>query len=191
MLSAITSLVILPLLLHQGGINNNDKASQYEVPEAYQVYSAMLPSERPLADGLAKSLLIQTETRGFQMCLRPDKEWEQKIGPAISDYVKVNAKPSLLNRQIDIKIPYQLIMAAQIDTNSNAGWETFYQRYPDSGGWIELSAVGFNNDKTVAVVSMAHHCGALCASGRFHVLEKKNGRWVELDWKGSSCAWMA
>jgi hypothetical protein len=70
-----------------------------------------------------------------------------------------------------------------------AGWEGFYQRYPDSGGWIELSAVGFNVDKTVAVVYMGHHCGPLCGSGGFHVLEKKDGKWVALGWEGSGCAW--
>jgi hypothetical protein len=72
-----------------------------------------------------------------------------------------------------------------------ADWEGFYQRYPNSGGWIELSAVGFNATKTVAVVYMGHHCGSLCGGGGFHVLEKKNGQWVPLEWKGSSCGWAA
>ena len=54
---------------------------------------------------------------------------------------------------------------------------------------MELSAVGFNVNKTVAVVYMGHYCGALCGGGGFHVLKKKDGKWVALDWKGSSCAW--
>ena len=124
------------------------------------------------------------------MCLRPQGEWQEKIGPAISDYVRSNAKPSLLQPRIKVGVPYRLIIADELTSAiQTAGWEGFYQRYPDSGGWMELSAVGFNVNKTVAVVYMGHHCGPLCGGGGFQVLEKKDGKWVALDWKGSSCAW--
>jgi hypothetical protein len=176
-------------LLSQGVISS-DKAPPYEDQEAYEVYSALIPLERPLRNARAKRLIIQNETKGYEMCLRPEKEWEEKIGPAISDYVRSNAKPSLLQQRIKIGVPYRLIMADELKSAiQTAGWEGFYQRYPDSGGWIELSAVGFNVDKTVAVVYMGHHCGPLCGSGGFHVLEKKDGKWVALGWEGSGCAW--
>ena len=189
MLAKITSLLILALLLSQGVISS-DKAPPYEDQEAYEVYSAIIPLGRPLKNAHAKRLIIQTETKGFEMCLRPEKEWEEKVGPAISDYVRANAKPSLLQQQIKVGVPYQLIMADELKSAiQTVGWEGFYQRYPDSGGWIELSAVGFNVDKTVAVVYMGHHCGPLCGRGGFHVLEKKDGKWVTLDWEGSGCSW--
>lgn len=189
MLGKVTSLLILALLLSQGVISS-DKAPPYEDQEAYEVYSALIPLERPLRNARAKRLIIQNETKGYEMCLRPEKEWEEKIGPAISDYVRSNAKPSLLQQRIEVKVPYRLIMADELKSaTQTAGWEGFYQRYPDSGGWIELSAVGFNVDKTVAVVYMGHHCGPLCGRGGFHVLEKKDGKWVALDWEGSGCAW--
>lgn len=190
MLRQITSFLFLPLFLYQGASGN--KTSLYDDQQAYEIYSAILPSEWPIRDAHTKTLIIQTETKGFEMCLRPDKESEEKLGPAISDYTRLNAKPLLLQRRIDIETPYQLIMAEQLNTKSNAGWEEFGRRYPDSRGWIELSAVGFNNEKTVAVVYMGHHCGPLCGGGGFHVLKKKAGRWVELkEWKGGSCSWAA
>lgn len=189
MLGKVTSLLILFLLLAQGS-SSSDKALPYEDQEAYEVYSAIVPLERPLRDVHAKRLIIQNETKGFQMCLRPEQEWEERVGPAISDYVRANAKPSLLQQRIKVGVPYQLIMADDLKSAiQTIGWEGFYQRYPDSGGWIELSVVGFNVDKTVAVVYMGHHCGPLCGGGGFHVLEKKDGKWVALDWKGSGCAW--
>jgi hypothetical protein len=190
--TVLTLSLILPLFLYQGAGSNKGGATLYKDQQAYEIYSAILQSESWWRDTHAKTLIIQTETKSFEMCLRPDKESEEKFGPAISDYVRLNAKPSLLQREIDMEIPYQLIMADQLNTNSNTGWAEFYRRYPDSKGWIELSAVGFNNDKTVAVVYMGHHCGPLCGRGGFHVLEKKAGRWVELkEWKGESCAWAA
>jgi hypothetical protein len=190
MLGQITSLLILPLLLSQGVTTSGDKTTPYEDQEAYEVYSAILPSEWPLRVAHAKTLIIQSETKGYEMCLRPEEEWQEKVGPAISDYVRSNAKPLLLQRRFNVEVTYQLIIATELSSAiKTAGWEGFYQHYPDSGGWMELSAVGFNSNKTVAVVYMGHHCGMLCGGGGFHVLEKKDGQWVALEWKGSSCAW--
>lgn len=192
MLTKLTSLLLLPLLLSQAVSSSGDQTKPYEDQEAYEVYSSILPSEWPLRVARAKTLIIQNETKGFQMCLRPEKEWEEKVGPAISDYVRLNREPLLLQRKINVEVPYQLIMADELrSAMQTADWEGFFQRYPKSGGWIELSAVGFNATKTVAVVYMGHHCGSLCGGGGFHVLEKKNGQWVPLEWKGSSCGWAA
>src|SRR5690348_16266435 len=178
MFGKFTSLLILALLLSQGIIRSSGKAPPYEDQEAYEVYSAILPLESPLRNAHAKRLIIQNETKGFEMCLRPEEEWQEKIGPAISDYVRSNAKTSLLQPRIQVGVPYHLIAADELTTAiQTGGWEGFYQRYPDSGGWMELSAVVFNVKKTVAVVYMGHHCGPLCGGGAFHVIEKKDGKW--------------
>ena len=190
MLHQITLLLILPLLLLDQGAAKSDNPTTYEDQEAYEVYAAILQSDWLLRHAHAKTLIIQTETKSFQMCLQPDEEWKEKVGPAISDYVRLNAKPWLLQRRINIEVPYQLIKVdVLMSLVKNAGWEAFHQQYEHSKGWMELSAVGFNNDKTVAVVYMGHHCGNLCGDGRFYVLEKKAGQWLPLDWKGTSCAW--
>src|SRR5215467_2377063 len=127
MLKQITSLLILPLVLYQGASTNKGVATVYEDPEAYEVYSAIVPSEWPVRVAHAKSLVIQTETKGYEMCLRPEKESAEKFGPAISAFVSLNKTPSLLQQRINIEIPYQLIMADQLNINSNGGWEGFYQ----------------------------------------------------------------
>src|SRR5678816_3979635 len=112
MLGKITSLLILALLLSQGVASSHGKAPPYKDQEAYEVYSAIIPLEWPLRD--AKGLIIQSETQGYEMCLRPQDEWREKIGPAISDYVRSNAKPSLLQPRIKLGVPYQLIMADEL-----------------------------------------------------------------------------
>jgi hypothetical protein len=45
--------------------------------------------------------------------------------------------------------------------------------------WLELSAVGFNANKTLAVVYMANFCttSCCCAEWNSFVLEKQNGKW--------------
>ena len=164
----------------------------YQVTEAYEVYSAILPSGWTWREAKSKKLVIRSDTRTYDMCLRPEKEYEEIIGPAISDYVRQNEKTWILQKNLSIEKPYEIIRGDEIQSmfeQGLEGWKPFYEKYPDSGGWIELSAVGFNGDKTVAVVYMGHHCGGLCGGGNFHVLQKRDGKWVPLEWKGRSCGW--
>ena len=165
-------------------------SSAYDDADAYEVYAAILPSEI-LRLAHAKQLVIRRETRSFRMCLKPDSEIEAKVGPAIADYVKLNERKWLLQPKPSFTSPYQFLETSKFDAllRHGGGWPEYYRQYPESGGLIEFSAVGFNVDKTIAVVYMGHSCGDLCGSGTFHVLEKRDGKWKPLEWKGISCAW--
>jgi len=194
MLSIISLLLSLLLPFQSASANPSEPQSGYEIPEAYEVYSAILPSEWPWREANAKRLVIRSETRAYKMCLSPEKGSEEIIGPAISDYVRQNQKTWLLQKNIRIEKPYEMIRADQIKAifeQGIEGWNAFYEKHPDSGGWIELSAVGFNADKTVAVVYMGHSCGGRCGGGQFHVLQKKDGKWLPLKWNGTSCNWVS
>lgn len=167
----------------------------YQVPEAYEIYSAILPARWPVTVAHAKTLLIRAETEpGPDMCLKPEGESVAVVGPAIANFIEANKKQWLLQKTFQMDQPYEFIFEKELDgifSDGVGGWKNFYQKYPDSGGYNELSAVGFNSDKTVAVVYVAHSCGGLCGAGQFYVVEKKDGRWQELKWKGSSCSWVS
>ena len=64
----------------------------------------------------------------------------------------------------NIQLPFKLVAFDEIHAalDGPGGWDGFYTKFPESGGYIELSAVGFNPDKTVAVVYVGHHCGSTC-----------------------------
>jgi len=191
MLLQVILLLISSVSLYQGSAVKTDKALKpYEDAEAYEVYSAIIPTGWLWQAQKAKSLVISSETKGYQMCLRPEVDSENIIGQAISEYVKLNEKTWLLQQQLNVEKPYRFITSDDLKSVFEHGdWEKFGKQYPDSGGWIELSAVGFNTDKTVAVVYMGHHCGMLCGGGGFHVLQKKDGKWEPLKWNGTSCSW--
>ncbi len=167
----------------------------YGVGEAYEIYSTILAPREPAAGARAKELLIRAETgTNDEMCLKPEGESVSIVGPAIANFIEVNKKQWLLQRALQLDRPYEFVFDKEIDgffSNGVGGWKSFYEKYPDSGGYMELSAVGFNADKTVAVVYTAHFCGGLCGGGGFEVLEKKDGRWQPLKWKGSSCSWVS
>lgn len=172
-------------------VTKDEPTAAYDNVDAYEVYSAILLSEWPARGAKTKTLVILTATKSYKMCLVPEKESEELISPAISDYVKLNEKTWLLQQQkFKLGTPPKLISPEELKTIFERGkWAGFYRQYEDSDGLIELSAVGFNSDKTVAVVYMGHSCGAMCGGGRFHVLQKKEGKWTHLEWLGESCEW--
>ena len=186
----VTAFLLVSASLFLQSLRSPGTATEMTDADTYDVYSTILPSEWPIRVSHAKELIILNETRTYQMCLRPDAGSDVRIEPAITNYVKLNAKPWLLSPKLAIEIPYRLISSEQLASAvGQAQWDRFYREYPDSKGWIELSAVGFNPDKTVAVVYVGHYCGVLCGGGGFHVLEKRDGKWVPLAWKGNGCSW--
>jgi len=167
----------------------------YDVDEAYKVYSAILPT---IGERL---LVIGTETRNPEICLQPlGAQSEKVLRPAIDNYLELNARPWQLQKHFDINRHYDLLAEEELKatfrdgmngSSSMAGWKTFYERHPDSEGLIELSAVGFNADETIAVVFIGYHCGEECRGGEFRALEKKTGKWQLLTGRGlwNHCVW--
>jgi len=196
MVRRIILTLIALLLLSQPSLPNPENQPQHNLAiekniEAYEVYTAVLQSEWPTRLVYAGPLVVRAETKLFDMCLTPDKESEKVIGVAIADYTKRNKQTWILHRDLKIEMPYVLISGSALNTifRDKNGWKDFYKEYPNSGGWVEVSAVGFNEEKTVAVVYLGHHGGNVGGRGGFHVLQKKAGKWIPLEWKGTACMW--
>ena len=196
------ALAILILMFSlSGGRAFFGQAAAYGDAEAYAVYSVVVEADWPLRSAKAKRLVIRTETADYpsygdgsdQNCLTPAKGEEAIYGPAIAAYREANKQTLLLQPKFDVSVPVQLVpqksIAAFFTTNGVAGWRDFYAKYPDSGGYIVMSAVGFNPDKTVAIVYMGHSCGSLCGGGRYHFLQKTDGKWHQVDWHVGTCVW--
>jgi len=163
-------------------------AKPYDVEDAYQIYSLLLPHEESY--GFAKgTLIIQEETvsepGASQPCVSSDAA--RRFKNAIAEYHRSNKESWLLKRQFQIEKPYEVVSSDAIqDLFKDNGWKSFYKSYPQSGGYVIMSAVGFNREKTRAIVYTGSSCGALCGSWRFHLLEKINGNWKEVP--GVNCS---
>lgn len=57
------------------------------------------------------------------------------------------------------------------------GWFEFYNKYPDSPGYIGLSRVGFNTDHTYAIVYFSLLVASLIGHGYLILLSKEKGKW--------------
>jgi hypothetical protein len=149
----------------------------YDVAEAYQVYSALIPELPPNPETKTWFIRIDTLPIGRSLDDQSREQWKQARGAdtALDDYFKVNGKTWLLQRKFTLPNPYRLVTRDQL--------KTMFPRHFRGGNfgelWLELSAVGFNADKTVAVVYMADVCttSCCCAEGNSYVLQKQNGKW--------------
>jgi hypothetical protein len=175
------SLAVVMLWMSSTGAQDPSLAKRYESPDAYKIYSLLLPHEESY--GFAKgTVIIQEETRSDATvegaCLSSDVA--NRFKDAISDYRRVAKSKWLLQRQFDIGKPYEIVSKDNIALVLKNEWDQHYDRYPRSGGYIFMSAVGFNKDRTLAIVYTGSFCGGLCGREQFHLLEKIHDHWKEV-----------
>lgn len=169
----------------------------------YDVYSAIVPNTQEfgvkrLVDPLPENVLIRAETLTFQDSgwfgvdtpspegrLVPDKRFKQAVDSAVADYLKRNTSSLELQRKFNLP-HYDLFNKAeeQSMSKSPATFLAVQQKHPGYERWIELSAVGFNQDQTVAVVyfveTRVSTAGGVFANGGYRMLQKRDGRWYLL-----------
>jgi len=160
----------MPLILE-----SQSQPEPYEDVTAYEVYDVAVPLESSWpVPPIRQKMAIQTETRAYPMCLHPDEASKPILEQAISDYVEKNKTVWSLQERFDLKQPYGLLSQHVRKMPHPEQYRETASRFLYR---IELSAVGFNADKTVAVLYEGHTCGGLCGGGRLSCSKKqtKNG----------------
>lgn len=172
---AVVSILLLPSALSQ----HSSELTAYEDEDAYKIYSVLLPHEEAV-DFAKGTLVIRQETEpasaSSSQCLTPDAASQFK--DAIADFSRINRKRRLLQRRFEIEKPHEIVPSDTIElTFKESGWNGFFARYPDSGGYIIMSAVGFKKDRTLAAVYTGSSCSGLCGRWSLHLLRKVDGEW--------------
>jgi hypothetical protein len=149
-------------------------------PEAYAVYGVVLSSrffDPPFAGA---TVLVSGHTADY-FC-DPDRITNQKWFPVIESYRHENKE----SRQVLAGGPMgrtYVVVDPKLDF-IGGNWLDFYDRYgQDSGGWAELSAVGFDATQTRAKVYVGQWCGDRCGKSKAFYLVKHDGQWREVDTK--------
>jgi hypothetical protein len=100
---------------------------------------------------------------------------------AIDDFIKKNRKSSALTDQFKLKATIVLITNSDVKRmfhdSIEGGWDLFHTKYPNAISIHTLSRVGFNKDKTAALVYYTYSCGGLCGQGQYVLLGKHDGQW--------------
>jgi hypothetical protein len=60
----------------------------------------------------------------------------------------------------------------------NRSWDAFYERYPQTAGWVEISLPALSADGSHALVYLEHRCDGLCGTGTLVYLERAPKGWV-------------
>ncbi len=141
----------------------------YAVGDSYQVYDVLLPHEESV-DFAKGTLVIQQETVAEPLpparCLTP--EAASNFKDAIADYRQANSKQWILQRKFQTEKPYEIVSSETIATLfKQDGWDAFYKRYPGSGGYVIVSAVGFNKSKAKLWFTQGVSAAAYAGAGAF------------------------
>lgn len=115
----------------------------------------------------------------------PKEYWEyvaRELSPisqeTITAYQEQNRESRILDDSFGLPIRHVLVDEAELDAiRKEHRWDEFYKKYPDSGGFIAFSRVGFNSGKNQALVFFEHWCHQLCGSGIYLFLSKDERGW--------------
>jgi len=140
----------------------------YDVPEAYKVYSILLETSN-------QPILIQGRT--IPLVVNP-KMLRQRCefgATAADEFVKVNKSEWVLEDKFTSKTPYTMLSPQDIG-EMDSFRNIFGRRY-----YFIFSPVGFNAEKTIALVAIIGANGRFDGKGRIAVLQKTAGVWREVE----------
>lgn len=195
-------LFILPVavvLFTSSNVDAQTPTGKNVKDESYQVYDAainkMFAGDKVAFDSQTKikKIVIRENTNTDYAYWEKKENW-QKVKdrlPGLSDEIiadyEARLKPStLLKQRFNLNLKYSLlsnnsyksIFGDDLNANSTVNkWSHFYKRYPDSGGYIWLSNVGFNKTRDRALLFLVHWCGTLCGTGHYILMSKKSASW--------------
>ena len=170
-------------------LSNNRELKRGIENEEYAVYSALI-NENTSDENINRVLVIQDQPTAWVGSLDEEKNTfyddllkssSLLLAETVDDLRAKNNEAHAFTRRFDIKRRYVLVSEKEIEDIFKEGggwWEEFYRRYPESRGFATFSRVGFNDDKTQALVYQAYSCGGLCGGGGYVLLVKVNGVWT-------------
>lgn len=167
------SLIALVLSIGTATAQESQATQPYDDADAYEIYGMLLPHEESY-DFAKDALMIQENTVSEDIsgaCLRQIDA--NRFKGAIAGYSRIYKKKWLLKPQFQIVKPYRIVGAKVISALPDHPQSTV--------SYVRMSPVGFNREKTQAIVFMESSCGGLCGSWRFHFLQKVHGKWNEVS----------
>jgi hypothetical protein len=157
----------------------------YDNDAGYAVLSVLLGGD-PAKPSAASTAIY--ENTGSYSC-RSDNKSPDEFREALKDYTSANKTRWRLQKKLGLNHPYTLVSDQEV--NNAGGLRQYGNAHPEIRGIISVSAVGFNADKTVALVFQSFHCGPLCGEGELVAFRKINGQWKRVPSSPIRCGWIS
>ena len=160
--------------------------------EEYAVYNDLLKAEFK-GDEIDQVLIIDhtrvNNTKLMEQDLAAFHEHTPLAPELVASFKERNQEAYPLKPILDFGMEYQLLTQEEVDElcllDEASGWKLFYEKYPDTVGFIHLSRVGFNADFSQALVCIAHFHYQQPLLGGYYLMTRQDGRWVidsGLEW---------
>lgn len=161
-------------------------------PEAYVLWGLLVPpywsTDQQVNSGQKTPILLQRETqRSLNGCdgpKAPDRAWQS----AVDSFHRQNKRVQILQPLLKTDPRYRLIPRAEIeadDARLAIKYPGSWQRLPESMEYVAVSAIGFNGDKSKAILYMR-----LRGTGGIFFMERRDGKWAHASTL-SRCRWVA
>lgn len=161
-------------------------ASGIAVSSEYEVYSALIDNLFGLGTSHGKILIFYETIPSYRFHKKKEADSfivkELRVNKDIlEDFMIRDKRISSLEDHFQTSVLHQMLDRKTYKEFSDKGvaeyWKTFHEKFPGFQGIASLSAVGFDHDKTHALLYISYHCGGLCGMGQFAYLEKRAGKW--------------
>ena len=158
--------------------------------EEYEIYSSVI--KQLYVQPNTRQVIIEERTFRYDFAVENDEPWREKNKKkgvsidesAADDYEAKNNSKWLLNKN-SFKLPVKTNLITDDDLRSifhgswgDLEWINYYRRFPESRGFVMLSRIGFNTERTQALVYVGSRCGPGCGDIHFLLLEKADGNWT-------------
>jgi len=207
---AFVALVIIFPIQSRTAAQTSNRLSD---PDGHAVYAAVLKLRFSSDDKPMTTVTLLQQTRAV---LPPVCDLEDKIPQdwrlVLDNYKAENADPRPFSQRLELGLPYSWVtlltlraqmQAAGYDLSKSSGWQSpgaeVFARLP-GGRLVTLSAVGFNTERTRAMVTVQTNCFPLlepaaehrpCHEGRQLLMERERGGvWIPAK-NVETCMWIA
>src|SRR5688500_3330337 len=182
---AFTFVIVLnTVAIGQGPVAGQNRESLSD-PDAYRIYATLLP--QLWATRSKDALLLQQETETVFPCDSSSRISDPEWLAVANRFRQENSRPKVLQAILQIPGQFRLIPKAVIeadDARLKLKYPGTFNRLPESIEYAAVSAVGFNSNKTKAMVHVRLRSG-----GDLHLLERRGDDWIHSTLSGG-CAWI-
>ena len=153
------------------------------IDDEYAVYSALIRTK--YVTNSTKLVLVFAQTSANPDDGSPPDRDDLRLTPiaqsTIDAYKTKSKVVRVLKDEFDLPVRYTLIKKEEWDEmfrqDNFSGWKNLYKRYPEATGIIRVSEIGFNLERTQALVYVEHGCSATCGQGGYALLSKEGDVW--------------
>ncbi len=166
----------VPVLAAQSAAAKTSAASPVDDAASYRLYATLVDAT---AGGAPNAPVLQLETVVPPASCKALDDVAEAWKPAAKAFATANPGPRPLVREQVSRLPFIPVAPADIRKAVGSGWDVFRATYKGAGGYVGVSAAGFDPQQTRAILWVTYTCGASCGSREFRFFTKAGTRWRE------------